>query len=78
MRCSCINCGVYMIQSESSNFGCVCPECGTRCIVCLGTDSIINKDEIKLIKNDPVLAEMFLKRLMHKEDFENESDFIEV
>ncbi|OQB23302.1 MAG: hypothetical protein BWY11_01906 [Firmicutes bacterium ADurb.Bin182] len=38
MRCSCGNCGTYMIQSEKGlESGCICPECRSFCGICLGT-----------------------------------------
>lgn len=67
MRCSCANCGVYMIQSESSHLGCVCPECGNRCTACLGTDSIMDRERINSIKDDPILASILLERIMSEE-----------
>lgn len=36
MRCSCQNCGTYMVQSEDLTLGCICPQCGARCTACLG------------------------------------------
>ena len=30
MRCSCKECGTYMVQAESDHLGCVCPDCGTE------------------------------------------------
>lgn len=63
MRCSCQNCGVYMVQSEDSHLGCVCPECGLRCTACLGTNSVISKETLRNIKNDPLLAKRILNLL---------------
>lgn len=67
MRCSCTNCGVYMIQSEGSHLGCVCPECGNRCTACLGTDSLMDRERINSIKDNPMLAAMLLERIMSEE-----------
>ena len=50
MRCSCKNCGVYMIQSEDSHLGCVCPECGNRCTACLGTNSVMDREAVRALK----------------------------
>ena len=47
MRCSCQNCGTYMVQSEGLEKGCVCPNCLTRCKQCLGTDSVVPRDALK-------------------------------
>ena len=62
MRCSCMNCGVYMIQSDDAHLGCVCPECGNRCTACLGTNTVMDKETVKSLKSDPVLASMLLER----------------
>ena len=50
MRCSCPECGTYMIQAESMHLGCVCPECGARCKACLGTDTVISRETLKELK----------------------------
>ncbi len=71
MRCSCMNCGAYMVQSEDSHLGCVCTECGNRCTVCLGTNSVMNKEMIASLKNDPILASQLLERFL---EFESQDD----
>ena len=55
MRCSCHECGTYMNQSEGLELGCVCPECGYRCKACLGTDSVISRDSLKGIADNPTI-----------------------
>lgn len=47
MRCSCPECGTYMVHSESMHLGCVCPECGARCKMCLGTNTVISREELR-------------------------------
>ena len=47
MRCSCQVCGTYMVHSESMQLGCICPECGQRCKQCLGTNSVVSKENLK-------------------------------
>ena len=60
MRCSCQVCGTYMVHAESLELGCVCPECGYRCKACLGTNSVLSRDALKRLKDDPVaLAAIF-------------------
>lgn len=60
MRCSCHDCGTYMNQSEGLELGCVCPECGYRCKACLGTNSVISRENLKKLANDPAfLNEIF-------------------
>lgn len=47
MRCGCPQCGIYMIQSESLDLGCVCPECLYRCRACMGTNSVVSREALK-------------------------------
>lgn len=68
MRCSCMKCGVYMIQSDDSHLGCVCPECGNRCVACLGTDSVMSRDAIMSIRNDPIMESALLGRFSEDDD----------
>ena len=47
MRCGCPACGQFMVQQESGDYlGCVCPDCGYRCDACMGTDTVLSRDEI--------------------------------
>ena len=60
MRCSCQICGTYMVHSESLELGCVCPECGYRCKECLGTDTVMSREELRALKRDPaMIAQLF-------------------
>lgn len=56
MRCSCQNCGTYMIQSEDLTLGCRCPQCGTRCTACLGTDSVLTPEQIRSLPPELFLS----------------------
>lgn len=47
MRCTCTNCGTYMVHAEDMALGCVCPDCQNRCKACLGTDSVLTVEQIK-------------------------------
>lgn len=49
MRCGCPQCGAYMIQSESLDLGCVCPDCLYRCRACMGTDTVVPREGLKNI-----------------------------
>lgn len=62
MRCACLRCGAYMAQSDDSHLGCVCPECGNRCTACLGTNSVMTREQIENLKRDPLVAELLLNR----------------
>ena len=55
MRCSCHVCDTYMVHSEGLELGCVCPECGYRCKACLGTDSVVSRESLKGIADNPVI-----------------------
>lgn len=51
MRCGCPQCGAYMIQSDGIQLGCVCPQCGFRCRLCLGTDTVISKEQLAKLRD---------------------------
>lgn len=51
MRCGCPECGTYMIQSESLQIACVCPDCGMRCNACMGTNSVISREDLLKMKS---------------------------
>ena len=38
-----------MIQSETDGQACVCPECGYRCNACLGTASMITREQLAVM-----------------------------
>ena len=59
MRCACKVCGAYMVHSESISLGCVCPECLNRCSDCLGTNTLISKEELKRLREDPSFEAQF-------------------
>ena len=47
MRCGCPECGAYMIQAEGVHLGCVCPECLFRCSACMGTNTVVSRENLK-------------------------------
>ena len=53
MRCSCKECGTYMVQADSDLLGCVCPDCGYRCRDCLGTDTVVSRERLSALALDP-------------------------
>ncbi len=75
MRCSCRECGTYMIQAESGRLGCVCPDCGTRCNDCLGTDTVVSRDRLRTLAFDPRFSPENLERnfLDGEEEFPEDS-----
>ena len=52
MRCGCIDCGAFMIHAEGQD-ACVCPECGRRCTACLGTNTVVSRDQLKNLAFTP-------------------------
>ena len=36
-----------MIQSESLSLGCVCPDCLYRCSACMGTNTVISREDLR-------------------------------
>ncbi len=62
MRCGCPECGSYMTQSEGFRLGCVCAVCGYRCTACLGTNTVISKEDIERLKGDELFENAFRHR----------------
>lgn len=52
MRCGCHSCGAFMIQAEDGSV-CVCPDCGSRCTACLGTNTVVGRDALQKLQSDP-------------------------
>ena len=59
MRCGCPHCQAYMIQSESGGTACVCPACGYRCNACLGTNSIVTREQLERLKKTDWFSPVF-------------------
>ena len=68
MRCSCKECGIYMVQSESEHLGCVCPECGYRCKDCLGTNTVVSRESLRALAFDPRFSQEALLETFRKRD----------
>ncbi len=52
MRCGCPVCGTYMIQQTCGEYiGCRCPACDYRCDACMGTDTVLSRDDIENFRN---------------------------
>jgi len=70
MRCSCYKCGTYMVHSESTHLGCVCPDCGSRCKACLGTNTVMSREALRNLKRDPfAISQIFTETEEPKERF---------
>lgn len=49
MRCGCPHCQhSYMIQTERGSNACVCADCGYRCNACMGTNTVLSPEQIKM------------------------------
>ena len=73
MRCSCQVCDTYMVHAESMELGCVCPECGYRCKECLGTNTVMSREELQHLKHDPIMvSQLFAVKDDPKERFNSD------
>ena len=72
MRCRCKKCPTYMVQAESEHLGCVCPECGYRCTDCLGTNTVVQKDQLSRLAFDPRFSPEALARAFEDEEEDEE------
>ena len=68
MRCGCPHCEAYMIQSETEGMACVCPSCGYRCNVCLGTGTVISRERLKALKDTDWFTPQFDSPVSDEED----------
>ena len=61
MRCGCPECGAFMIHEESgSHLDCCCPECGYRCSACLGTDSVLSREDLSAFRRGQIVPRVSL------------------
>ena len=68
MRCSCHVCDTYMVHSEGLELGCVCPECGYRCNDCLGTDTVVSRDQLSRLASDPRFSPEALRATLERRE----------
>ncbi|MBR6028481.1 MAG: hypothetical protein IKP40_05265 [Clostridia bacterium] len=66
MRCACPNCGSWMIHAESDALGCVCADCGARCDACLGTNTVVSRENLTRLADDPRFDPEALAALFEK------------
>ena len=50
MRCDCPNCGAYMAHAQDLALGCICPVCKTRCNACLGTNTVLTREQLRAME----------------------------
>ena len=77
-----------MIHSDSEILGCVCPNCSNRCTDCLGTNTVVSRDQLsKLAFDERFSAEQILQNFVdsfsEQEDYddpflESHEDFFDV
>ena len=60
MRCECAQCGAYMVHAEDLTLVCICPACEARCTACLGTNSVLTREQLRALENDPDFTSAFL------------------
>ena len=68
MRCSCKECGEYMVHHEAGLGECICPVCGYKCRDCLGMSTLITKEELEKLKDDPMFELEMMRRTQETED----------
>lgn len=70
MRCGCPHCEAFMIQSENKT--CVCPECGYRCNACLGTGTVVTKEQLEALKHTDWFTPVFDRPMNDEEASESD------
>ena len=79
MRCSCEKCGTYMIQADDITLGCKCPNCFNRCTACLGTGTVVKKEDLYKLEEDPRVLSAGIKSFVNEpqedEKFSEEDGF---
>ena len=66
MRCECAVCGTYMVHAEDLKMGCICPNCQARCTACLGTNSVLSREQISHLEEDPFFMQQLEKDINEK------------
>ncbi|KXK64059.1 hypothetical protein HMPREF3293_03107 [Christensenella minuta] len=51
-----------MVHAEDLALGCVCPECKARCTACLGTNSVLSREELRALEDSPDFEAAYLKK----------------
>ena len=74
MRCSCKECGTYMVQADSDMPGCVCPDCGYRCTDCLGTNTVVSREGLAALAFDPRFQPENIAKNFAPQEEEEEED----
>ena len=74
MRCGCANWDGFMVNDEGRHMGCVCPNCGYRCNDCLGTNTVVGRENLKALAFDPRFDPdtIFREAFLNQEEDEEE------
>ena len=77
MRCGCPECDAYMVHADGPELGCVCPYCGYRCTACLGTNSVLSREDLQRLREAPSLMVRLADdlRLLTREEEEGEDAY---
>jgi hypothetical protein len=59
-----------MVQAESGRLGCVCPDCGFHCADCLGTDTVVGREQLRSLAFDPRFSPENLAASFEKDEDE--------
>ena len=68
MRCSCPECDTYMVQADDLTMGCVCPWCLHRCNACLGTNTVITREQLSQLKTTDWFTPNFESPISDEDD----------
>ncbi len=69
MRCGCPHCEAFMVQTDGA--ACVCPDCGYRCNACLGTSTVISREDLAKLKDTDWFKPNFQSPSNDEDDLQN-------
>ena len=59
-----------MVHANDIQLGCICPECKNRCNACLGTNSVMSKEQLKnMIPENTDMFELIEKEKLGEEEY---------
>lgn len=67
MRCGCAGCQAFMVHADDMD-SCVCPDCGSRCNACLGTNTVWSRERIAALSTDSFAAQILLEKICKEEE----------
>lgn len=74
MRCGCPECGAYMVHADGAHVGCVCPDCKYRCTACLGTNSVLSREALRHLKENPELARRVMDNILDEDASQDDGE----